>query len=88
MRQVRVSSVNHEIQICVLQQCKTVTAFEIMPQPPPTRGRTNPWPEWPVILRIDYGHEEHRHLHDGKDPRVYAVSTKVLIFRVKLFDIL
>jgi len=58
------------------QQCKTVTAFEIMAQPPATRGQTNPWPEWPVILRIDYGHEEHRHLNDGKDPRVYAVSTK------------
>ena len=60
-------------------QCKTVTAFEIMAQPPVRRGEKNPWPEWPVIMRIDYGHEEHRHLNDGKDPRVYAVSTKKFI---------
>lgn len=26
---------------------KSVTNFELLPKPPPTRGRDNPWPQWP-----------------------------------------
>jgi len=29
-----------------------------MSQPPESRSENNPWPEWPVIFRVDYGHEE------------------------------
>lgn len=26
---------------------KSVTNFELLPRPPPSRGRDNPWPQWP-----------------------------------------
>ena len=38
--------------------CKSVTALEMMPKPPAERAESNPWPEWPKVLKTDYGHEE------------------------------
>jgi len=57
---------------------KSVTNFELLPQPPPERARDNPWPQWPRIYRIDYGHTEVKQ-HYGKDPREYCVMTKEFV---------
>ncbi|KAI1717309.1 conserved region in glutamate synthase domain-containing protein [Ditylenchus destructor] len=57
---------------------KSVRAFEILPKPSELRKPENPWPEWPLIFRMDYGHEEAK-TRDGKDPRTYAISTKEFI---------
>ena len=57
---------------------KSVTNFELLPQPPPERARDNPWPQWPRIYRIDYGHSEVKH-HYGKDPREYCVMSKEFV---------
>ena len=54
---------------------KSVTNFELLPQPPPERARDNPWPQWPRIYRVDYGHTEVK-THMGKDPREYCVMSK------------
>jgi len=54
---------------------KSVTNFELLPQPPGSRGRDNPWPQWPRIFRTDYGHTEVA-AHFGNDPREYCISTK------------
>ncbi|KAJ7702309.1 NADPH-dependent glutamate synthase [Mycena rosella] len=54
---------------------KSVTNFELLPQPPVARGRDNPWPQWPRIFRTDYGHTEVA-AHFGNDPREYCISTK------------
>lgn len=54
---------------------KSVTNFELLPQPPPERARDNPWPQWPRIYRVDYGHSEVK-THHGKDPREYCVMSK------------
>ncbi|MCC6585563.1 MAG: glutamate synthase subunit beta [Bryobacterales bacterium] len=35
-----------------------VTQFEIMPQPPPDRAPSTPWPLWPLMLRQESSHEE------------------------------
>jgi glutamate synthase (NADPH) small chain len=59
-------------------RCKSVTNFELMPQPPPQRAVDNPWPQWPRVFGIDYGHAEVRAVF-GKDPRVYSVMTKEFI---------
>lgn len=32
--------------------------FEILPQPPPTRDVSTPWPLWPMQLRSSHAHEE------------------------------
>ncbi|GMT35312.1 hypothetical protein PFISCL1PPCAC_26609, partial [Pristionchus fissidentatus] len=54
---------------------KSVIAFEILPQPTEGRKPENPWPEWPLIFRVDYGHEEAK-TRTGEDPRTYSISTK------------
>ncbi len=56
-------------------KCKTLTQFEILPQPPLERQPDNPWPEWPKILRVDYGQEEAA-ARFGADPRIYLIQTE------------
>ena len=58
--------------------CASLVNFEIMPEPPEGRADGNPWPEWPRIFRVDYGHEEAAKRF-GDDPRVYAISGKRVI---------
>ncbi|MBQ9360767.1 MAG: glutamate synthase subunit beta [Lachnospiraceae bacterium] len=55
--------------------CKSVTALEMMPEPPKDRTEGNPWPEWPKVLKTDYGHEEAIELF-GHDPRIYETTVK------------
>jgi len=55
--------------------CRSLTNFELLPKPPHARTADNPWPQWPRILRTDYGHEESSDRF-GKDPREYAILTK------------
>jgi len=55
--------------------CKSVVNFELMPTPPEARAENNPWPAWPHIYRVDYGHEEAAKVQ-GEDPRVYCVLSK------------
>ena len=60
------------------QGCKSVIQFEILPEPPLERPADNPWPEWPKVLRVDYGQEEAIALQ-GKDPRNYLILTKQMV---------
>ena len=60
------------------QGCKSVIQFEILPEPPLERPPGNPWPEWPKVLRVDYGQEEAMALQ-GKDPRNYLIMTKAMV---------
>jgi glutamate synthase (NADPH) small chain len=55
--------------------CSSVVNFELFPQPPADRAGNNPWPEWPRIFRVDYGHEEAA-AKFGEDPRVYQLMSK------------
>ncbi|KAI5295638.1 glutamate synthase [NADH] [Ascosphaera acerosa] len=65
---------NDCIGTSVRHGAKSVTNFELLPQPPPKRGRDNPWPQWPRIYRVDYGHSEVK-THHGRDPREYCVMS-------------
>jgi glutamate synthase (NADPH/NADH) small chain len=58
--------------------CASVTQLEIMAQPPLERTADNPWPEWPKVYKLDYGHEEAAAVQ-GRDPRHYLVQTKQFI---------
>jgi len=58
--------------------CASVTALEMMSAPPVTRSESNPWPEWPRVLKTDYGHEEAAYRF-GKDPRVFETTVKEFI---------
>lgn len=54
---------------------KSIVNFELLPQPPESRAADNPWPQWPRVFRIDYGHTEVKTQY-GNDPREYCISTK------------
>jgi NAD(P)H-dependent glutamate synthase small subunit len=58
--------------------CAGLVNFELLPQPPQERAADNPWPQWPRILRSDYGHQEVE-TRFGQDPRVYCVLSKEFI---------
>ena len=58
--------------------CKSLVNFEIMPKPTADRPDDNPWPLWPKIYRVDYGHEEAAK-HFGSDPRVFSISGKEFV---------
>ena len=60
------------------QGAKSIINFELMSRPPEDRSDNNPWPEWPVIYRVDYGHEESSQVF-GEDPRHYQLLTKSFI---------
>lgn len=40
------------------QRATNVTSLELMPPPPAVRMPTNPWPEWPLVMRSSSSHEE------------------------------
>ena len=51
------------------QGASEVYQFELLPQPPPSRDVSTPWPLWPMQLRTSHAHEEGCH-------REWSVSTK------------
>lgn len=57
---------------------KSVTQLEMMPKPPVTRTPSNPWPEWPKVLKTDYGQEEAIAVF-GHDPRIYQTTVTEFI---------
>ena len=57
---------------------RSVIQLEMMPKPPSERTAGNPWPEWPKILKTDYGQEEAIHVF-GKDPRQYETTVTEFI---------
>ncbi|HIZ22876.1 MAG TPA: glutamate synthase subunit beta [Candidatus Blautia faecigallinarum] len=56
----------------------SVTQLEMMPKPPAERTPSNPWPEWPKVLKTDYGQEEAIAVY-GHDPRVYQTTVTEFI---------
>ena len=55
--------------------CKSVTQLEMMPKAPDGRSETNPWPQWPLVCKTDYGQEEAIAVF-GHDPRIYTTTVK------------
>ncbi|KAI1006261.1 Glutamate synthase [NADH] [Podosphaera aphanis] len=69
---------NDCIGTSVRHGAKSVTNFELLPQPPKERARDNPWPQWPRVYRVDYGHAEVKQ-HMGQDPREYCVMSQEFV---------
>ncbi len=57
---------------------KSVTQLEMMSAPPVERLDSNPWPEWPKVLKTDYGQQEAIEVF-GNDPRIYETTVKELV---------
>ena len=58
--------------------CTQLVNFELLDKPPQDRASDNPWPQWPRIFRVDYGHEEAEQKF-GHDPREYCILSKEFI---------
>ena len=69
---------NDCVGTCIRLGAKSVTQLEMMPKPSDVRMPSNPWPEWPKILKTDYGQEE-AIWKFGADPRVYQTTVKEFI---------
>lgn len=69
---------NDCVGTAVRQGAKSVIQLEMMPKPPAERTADNPWPEWPKILKVDYGQEEAAEVF-GNDPRIYQTTVKEFI---------
>ncbi len=55
--------------------CRGLVNLELLPQPPDGRAEDNPWPQWPLVFRTDYGHDEAK-AKLGADPREFCVLSK------------
>lgn len=69
---------NDCVGTCIRLGAKSVTQLEMMPKAPLERTDTNPWPEWPRVLKTDYGQEEAIHCF-GDDPRIYQTTVKEFV---------
>lgn len=68
---------NDCVGTCIREGCRSVTQLEMMPKPPEKRLPSNPWPEWPMVLKTDYGQQE-AIAKFGHDPRIYQTTIKEL----------
>ncbi|MCR4903007.1 MAG: glutamate synthase subunit beta [Butyrivibrio sp.] len=71
---------NDCVGTCIRHGCKSVTQIEMMPCPPTERAASNPWPEWPKVLKTDYGQLEAIGKF-GLDPRIYETTVKDLVVK-------
>lgn len=62
---------NDCIGTCMRHGCKSLVNFEMLPEKTAERKLDNPWPLWPQIHRVDYGHAEVK-ARDGEDPRLFS----------------
>ena len=70
---------NDCIATAIRHGAKSVINLEMQDIPPEMRdSKYNPWPEFPRVFKIDYGHSETIHKY-GKDPRIYTVLAKEFI---------
>ena len=66
---------NDCVGTAIRQGCTSVTQLEMMPCPPTCRAPGNDWPEWPRVLKTDYGQQEAIDKF-GCDPRLYKTTVK------------
>ena len=66
---------NDCVGTAIRQGALSVTQLEMMPPAPKTRAEDNPWPQWPKVLKTDYGQEEAIAVF-GHDPRIYQTTVK------------
>ncbi|MCM1273223.1 MAG: glutamate synthase subunit beta [Clostridium sp.] len=69
---------NDCVGTAIRQGAKSVTQLEMMPRPSEERTVENPWPEWPRVLKTDYGQQEAIAVF-GNDPRLYQTTVSEFI---------
>jgi len=61
------------VSTALRQNCKSLVQFDIYAQRPSDRGEQNPWPQYPIVHKLDSGQEEAKYRF-GSDPRAFATS--------------
>lgn len=61
------------VSAAMRQNCKSLVQFDIYPVRPHERTDGNPWPQYPVIHKVDTGQEEAASVF-GHDPRAFATT--------------
>ncbi|OOB77047.1 MAG: glutamate synthase [Epulopiscium sp. Nuni2H_MBin003] len=69
---------NDCVGTAVRQGATAVTQLEMMSKPPLQRQSNNPWPEYPRVLKVDYGQQEAKAVY-GNDPRIFETTVKEFI---------
>lgn len=69
---------NDCVATAIRHDCKSVIQLEMLGEPPLKRTADNPWPEWPLVKKTDYGQEESIAVF-GQDPRIYQTTVKKFI---------
>lgn len=69
---------NDCVATAIRQGCCSVTQLEMMPKPPACRLPSNPWPQWPKVLKTDYGQQEAIAAF-GSDPRRWQTTVKEVL---------
>lgn len=69
---------NDCVGTAIRQGAAGVVQLEMMPKLPEKRAENNPWPEWPRVLKTDYGQQEAIAVF-GEDPRIYETTVKEFI---------
>lgn len=69
---------NDCVGTCMRHGAKSVTQLEMMPKAPDVRAESNPWPQWPLVCKTDYGQEEAIAIF-GHDPRIYTTTVKEFV---------
>ena len=62
----------------VRQGAKSIIQIEILDKPSVERDERNPWPQYPIVLKVSTSHEEAEKIY-GKDPREWNILTKEFI---------
>ena len=76
------------------QGCREAHQFELLPEPPPSRAESTPWPYWPMKLRTSHAHEEgcdrkwsiSTTEFSGRDGKVQALHANRVKFENGKFD--
>ncbi|HIU33802.1 MAG TPA: glutamate synthase subunit beta [Candidatus Pullichristensenella excrementigallinarum] len=69
---------NDCVGTCLRQGCRSVVQLELLSAPPASRIKSNPWPEWPRVLRTDYGQIEAIRVQ-GVDPRQFETTVERVV---------
>lgn len=63
----------------VRHDCRSLVQFDVYERKGGVRDEaSNPWPQYPRVHRVEYGHKEAASVFGG-DPRAYAVMTKKFV---------
>ncbi|MBC7913276.1 MAG: glutamate synthase subunit beta [Pyrinomonadaceae bacterium] len=69
------------------QKAKSITQFELMPNPPKDRTEAMPWPTYPMLLKTTSSHEEGCTRHWGINTKAFIGDSKGNLKAIQVVDV-